>query len=59
MIRHEDHDGAIRQPVALELAKEGMSVECSITRGGQTQPVVVTVTSADGDAIEFDYSAKP
>jgi hypothetical protein len=41
------------------VAKEGMSVECTITRGGQTQPVVVTVTSANGDTIEFDYSAKP
>jgi hypothetical protein len=41
------------------VAKEGMSVECTITSGGQTQPVVVTVTSADGDNIEFDYSAKP
>ena len=41
------------------VAKEGMSVECTITNGGRSEPVVVTVTSADGDTIEFDYSAKP
>ena len=41
------------------VAKEGMSVECTVTTGGQSQPVVVTVTSANGDTIEVDYSAKP
>lgn len=41
------------------VAKEGMSVECAVTSGGRSEPVVVTVTSADGDTIEFDYSAKP
>lgn len=41
------------------VAKEGMSVECMVTSGGQSQPVVVTVTSANGDTIEVDYSAKP
>lgn len=41
------------------VAKEGMAVECTVTTGGQSQPVVVTVTSANGDTIELDYSAKP
>lgn len=41
------------------VAKEGTSVECTVINGGQSQPVVVTVTSANGDIIEFDYSAKP
>lgn len=41
------------------VAKQGMSVECTVTTGGQSQPVVVTVTSANGNTIEVDYSPMP
>lgn len=45
--------------VADVVAKIGMAVECTVLNGGQSRPVVVTVASVDGDALELDYSAKP
>jgi len=40
------------------LAKAGSTVECAVTSGGQTVGYIVTVTSAQGSDVKFDYKQK-
>ena len=57
--------GADGQPVETVdciddvIAKVGSTVECTAAAAGQNQVYVVTITSAEGDTVNFDYKAKP
>ncbi len=41
------------------VAKVGSTVECTATTGGQPVGYIVTVTDAEGDTVNFDYTQKP
>lgn len=41
------------------VAKAGNTVECVVTAAGTDQNFLVTVTTVDGDTINFDYAAQP
>lgn len=41
------------------VAKVGNTVECTATTGGQPVGYIVTVTDAEGDTVNFDYTQKP
>lgn len=41
------------------MAQVGSTVECTVTSGGQTMGYIMTVTSAQGGDVKFDYKPKP
>ena len=41
------------------VAKAGNTVECVVTAAGTDQNFLVTVTTVDGDTVNFDYAAQP
>ena len=41
------------------VSKVGSTVECLAVTGNDQTGYVVTVTEAEGDTVNFDYTAKP